>query len=177
MKIIKKILIVSCLILNACVNQGVESSKEISNGFTLEKLNDSLSYVVLSTDSLVDKWELPYPVYQFQTGDIDGDGNEDVIVGVIKMTRFDSTLANRIFIFKNYNGYVRPMWLGSKLSKPLVDFRFCQSQNGSRIKSIEKEKEGKYLVAEYKWRKFGLEHVQYIEREVSIEHAYNTLEK
>jgi len=165
------------LLLNACNSNKTESITQIRKGFSLENINDSLSFIVLLSDSLVDKWELPYPVYQFQIGDIDEDGDDDLIVGVIKTTRFDSTLAKRIFIFKNYHGYVRPMWLGSKLSKPLIDFRFYKSKDGSRIKSIEKEKEGKYLVAEYKWRKFGLEFIQYIEREVSIEQAQKTLIK
>lgn len=165
------------LITTACDRNNEQSIKVDNNGFSIEKENDSLSFVVLKTDSLIDKWELPYPVYQFQIGDIDEDGSEDVIVGVVKATRFDSTLSNRIFIFKNYKGYVRPMWLGSKLSKPLVDFRFCITENGSRIKSIEKEKEGKYLVAEYKWWKFGLEFVQYIGRELSIEEAKNKLKE
>jgi hypothetical protein len=164
-------------IFNACEQSNAVLSESAKNGFLLENKNDSLSYVVLRTDSLTDKWELPYPVYQFQVGDIDEDGIEDVIVGVVKSTRFDSSLANRIFIFKNYQGYIRPMWMGSKLSKPLIDFRFCNTVKGSFIRSVEKEKENKYLVAEYKWRKFGLEFVQYVERETTLENAKNELLK
>lgn len=166
----KYILIPLCLFLISCKENSISEY-----GFSLETKNDSLHYVVFRSDSLIDKWELPYPVYQFQIGDINEDGQDDAIVGVIKTTRFDSTLANRLFIFKNYKGYVRPMWLGSKLSKPLVDFRFYKEKGKSRIRSIEKEKEGKYLVAEYKWWKFGLEFVQYLERETSIEQAHNKL--
>jgi hypothetical protein len=67
--------------------------------------------------------------------------------------------------------------MGSKLSKPLIDFRFCNTVKGSFIRSVEKEKENKYLVAEYKWRKFGLEFVQYVERETTLENAKNELLK
>ena len=65
------------------------------DGFTLKKTNDSLYWI--------NDFRLPYPVYQFQTGDVDGDGNIDAMVGVIKSTRFYSTKSRRIFIFKQIN--------------------------------------------------------------------------
>ena len=49
-------------------------------GFTLRKEHDSLYWL--------NDWRLPYPVYQFQTGDVDGDGRVDAMVGVVKSTRF-----------------------------------------------------------------------------------------
>lgn len=131
--------------------------------------NDTLHYVQIQTDSTTDKWELPYQVYQFQTGDIDNNGIDDIMVGVIKTTRFDSTMSKRLFIFKNYKGFVRPLWLGSRLGQPLEDFCFVKDNDGSFIRSIEKERSGKYLVAEYRWQKFGLEFTKYINRE--IEHS------
>ena len=51
-----------------------------AQAFTLKKEHDSLYWL--------NDWRLPYPVYQFQTGDVDGDGREDAMVGVIKATRF-----------------------------------------------------------------------------------------
>ena len=62
------------------------------NGFTLRKEHDSLYWL--------NDWKLPYPVYQYQTGDVDGDGHIDAIVGVIKSTRYYPEKARRIFIFK-----------------------------------------------------------------------------
>ena len=56
--------------------------------FQLEKKTDSLYYLTLKTDSTLDKWKLPHPVYRFCTGDIDGDGSIDAMVGVINRTRF-----------------------------------------------------------------------------------------
>lgn len=134
--------------------------------------HDSLWHLVLTTDSTENKWEIPYPTFNFQKGDIDENGTEDFMVGVIKRTRFDSTFSKRIFIFKNYRGLIRPLWMGSRLGQPLEDFRFVESTEGSRIRSIEIERSGKYLVAEYKWKKFGLDFVQYLSREVELEDAY-----
>lgn len=50
--------------------------------FTLERESDSLYVVRLGNDG----WTLPFPVYQFQIADVDGDGSTDAIVGVTKTT-------------------------------------------------------------------------------------------
>ena len=41
--------------------------------FTLTRQHDSLYYL--------NEWRLPYPVYRFATGDVDGDGSVDALVG------------------------------------------------------------------------------------------------
>ena len=96
--------------------------------FRVETVNDSLSWLILQTDSTSDRWQLPYPVYQFQVGDVDGNGVDDAVVGVIKKTRFHRELGRRLFIFKNYRGHIRPLWMGSKLGGELVDFRVVKGQ-------------------------------------------------
>ena len=70
--------------------------------FSLRQVNDTLYYLELRDKEQVSRWKLPYPVYQFQTGDVDGDGRTDALVGVIKATRYDPTSGRRLFIFKNY---------------------------------------------------------------------------
>ncbi len=127
--------------------------------FTLESVNDSLHYVVLRTDSTEDRWRLPYPVYQFQTGDINGDGLDDCMVGVVKSTRYYPEKARRLFIFKNFHGHVRPMWLGSKLAGTLEDFEFIpptkKEEKGGTIRATEHTKDGKTMVTDYRWQGFG----------------------
>jgi len=137
----------------------------------LTKRSDSLYFLEIKTDTSLNRWELPYPVYRFQIGDIDQDGVEDMLVGVIKTTRFDPTISKRIFIFKNNNGLVRPLWLGSRLSQPLEDFAFISHNGKAFVRSIEKERSGNYLVAEYKWKRFGLQFCRYIYREVELNKA------
>ncbi|WP_299257156.1 hypothetical protein [uncultured Aquimarina sp.] len=149
-----------------CSNEVRNTVKEKNDGIVLVKKHDSLYYIQIKSDSLIDSWKLPYPVYQFQIGDVNANGKKDILVGVIKTTRFDSVKGKRLFIFKNYKGYVRPLWLGSRLGKPLIDFNFVKRKDGNFIRSIEKEKSGKVLIAEYKWRRFGLEFKRYIHREI-----------
>lgn len=120
--------------------------------FSIEQKHDSLSWLVLKTDSTIDRWRLPYPVYQFQTGDVDGDGSIDALVGVIKATRFYKEKGKRLFIFKNKDGMVRPLWMGSRLGGILDDFRFT---NG-KVRSLEHTTNNKHAVAEYRWQGFGM---------------------
>ena len=133
--------------------------------FSLERKSDSLYVVRLGSDG----WTLPFPVYRFQTADVDGDGSTDAIVGVTKTTRYDPELRRRVFIFKNYRGHVRPLWLGSRLGQPVADFRYLPSCGVLRV--MEHERSGLFLVADYRWRSFGMEFVSYLGREMTEDAA------
>lgn len=55
---------------------------------SLNKESDSLYVIHLNTDQPSHSvWKLPYLVYQFDYGDVTGDGMPEIIVGVIKPTR------------------------------------------------------------------------------------------
>ena len=138
--------------------------------FSIETVSDSLSYLVLTTDSTRDSWALPYPVYQFQTGDVDGDGREDAMVGVIKSTRFHPEKARRLFIFKQINGKARPLWLGSKLGGILEDFRFVDG----KIRALESTADSLYVVSDYVWGGFGMKFDHYIIKGVDKQSALKT---
>ena len=123
-------------------------------------------------DSLywLNDWRLPYPVYQFQTGDVNGDGSEDAMVGVIKSTRFYPEKARRLFIFKQVNGKVRPLWLGSKLGGILEDFRFVDG----KIRALESTADSLYVVSDYRWGGFGMTFERFIIKGVNRETAIKT---
>ena len=132
------------------------------NGFTLRKEHDSLYWL--------NDWKLPYPVYQYQTGDVDGDGHIDAMVGVVKSTRFYPEKARRIFIFKEINKKARPMWLGSKLGGILEDFRFIDG----KIRALESTTDSLYAVSDYVWGGFGMKFDHYIIKGVDKQTALKT---
>lgn len=124
-----------------------------NGGFSIQRCSDSL-YILHLGES---QWKLPFPVYRFCTGDVDGNGSIDAIVGVIKSTRYDKELRRRVFIFKNYHGMIRPLWLGSQLGQPVIDFTFLQDKKW--LKVIERGCDGIPFTAYYRWRGFGMEYV------------------
>ena len=153
------------------------SIKGRSQAFELRQENDSLYWLGVKGGSKSDAWRLPYPVYQFQTGDVDGDGSEDAMVGVIKGTRFYPEKARRLFIFKQIDGHTaageackkaRPLWLGSKLGGILEDFRFVEpadTADGDRrgiIRALESTTDSIYVVSDYVWSGFGMKFDHYI---------------
>ena len=188
--------------------QRAQGTGQPAQAFELQQENDSLYWVVARGGSKVDAmggdkangWRLPYPVYQFQVGDIDGDGSEDALVGVIKGTRFYPQKARRLFIFKQIDGTdkkgeackkVRPMWLGSKLGGILEDFRFIapadtndtahspDSANGDRrgrIRALESTTDSLYVVSDYKWSGFGMKFERFIIKGVDKETALRHFE-
>ena len=133
--------------------------------FTLRKVNDSLYWL--------NDWRLPYPVYQFQTGDVDGDGSEDAMVGVIKSTRFYPEKGRRLFIFKQVNGKARALWMGSKLGGILEDFRFVDG----KIRALEATTDSLFVVSDYKWDRFGMAFDHFIIKGVDQETAIKTFTK
>ena len=140
---------------------GAAGQGQASDTFALERVADTLSVLTLGED----RWLLPFPVYRFEVADVNGDGSADAIVGVVKATRYDPEVRRRVFVYKNYRGHVRPLWLGSRLGQPVADFHFVVPEGVLRV--MEVERSGLYLVADYRWRSFGMDFVRYVARECS----------
>lgn len=121
------------------------------------------------------EWEIDYPVYNIETGDVDGNGTDDILVGVIKKTKFDSVNRKRLFVFKLIDGLIRPLWLGSRMANPLEDFTFYKNKSGLPIVATIEHDGNKYLVAEYTWKSFGLDFIRYVKRKLNYEQAREIL--
>lgn len=129
----------------------------------LRQENDSLYWL--------GDWRLPYPVYRFCMGDVDGDGSEEALVGVVKSTRYYKEKGRRLFIFRQVNGKARPLWMGSKLGGILQDFKYV---DGGIVRSLEATTDGHYVVAEYRWDDFGLAFLRFlvkgVDRATAMQH-------
>ena len=89
--------------------------------------------------------------WKVQAADADGDGKEDVAVGVYKKARFHPVMANRLFIYGWDGKGLYPKWLGSRLSRPFIDFVFLNR----KLVAIEVTRDGMNELAVYHWDGFG----------------------
>lgn len=148
-----------------CVLTACQQRSEERQTFRLERSSDTLSVLHLETIDhqgrvvRTDQWDLPYPVYRFCQGDVNADGADEALVGVEKTTRFDPTVARRLFVFKNLKGHIRPLWLGSHLGGKLVDFTLVDGH----IRTVEMSADStRYSVVEYSWGQFSPSFERYI---------------
>jgi hypothetical protein len=114
---------------------------------------------------------IPYPVYHFEIADIDNNGEVDILVGVLKSTRFDPVKRKRLFAYRIDQGYIRPLWLGSRVGQPLDCFRAVKQDAKTIIRTIERDKESRCYVGEYVWEGFGLTWIRYLGQRIPYEKA------
>jgi hypothetical protein len=136
----------------------IESLSEV-DGFRL-----SLYHEQTFTDRAIFK----YKPYKLDTGDVNRDGVTDILVGLIKPTKFDPTEKKRLFIIRIDDGQLRPLWLGTRVCQELYDFK---SLDNGIIQTIEKTKKGNYAVGQYRWQSFGLTLITYLHNEISLTDA------
>lgn len=125
----------------------------------MEQQADTLHTLWLDVDGVcVDSFLLPWPVYRFDCGDLTGNGIPEICVGVVKPTRYHRHPARRLFIFHLFEGrYIRPLWMGSRVGHPLMDFRVCRDSTPACIHTTEMLPDSISIEREYFWRGFGLQ--------------------
>lgn len=166
------------LVLAACSSTNFPELHEFSieePGFSgkviFKQLTTTTGFKVLLQDNsgkTLDQTVFRYIPYRFAIGDINRDGNTDIIIGLTKVTRFDPQEKKRLFILQIDNNHLRPLWLGSKVCQKLVDFKVLK--NGS-IQTLEQTNTGQYAVGHYTWQSFGITLDQYTQNEIPLSYA------
>jgi hypothetical protein len=95
--------------------------------------------------------------WKLLAGDVDGDGRPEIAIGVRKSTPYYRTRHNCLFIYGVVRGRIRARWLGSRLSRPYVDFALVRNLAGraARLAAIETAYAGRRRLAIYIWSGFG----------------------
>ena len=146
--------------------QDGESFKTDYGTLALRRIADTLNIIEhFDGDSIISQWELRFPVYRFDYGDLNGNGVNEIVVGVTKKTRYWEE-GNRLFIYKLYNGrLIRPLWLGSRLGGDILDFHVNRSTKPAQIITTEDFKDS-IVTAVYSLGGFGLRFMRIEKSEV-----------
>ncbi len=94
---------------------------------------------------------------KIMSGDVDGNGKDDISVIVYKKTKFHDVEAKRPFFYGTDGDVLYPLWLGSRLSHPFSDYVLLDIDNDGihEIAAAEYLEDGKMNVAVYDWQSFG----------------------
>lgn len=96
--------------------------------------------------------------WRVRVADLDGDGRDEVLLGVFKATRYDKRARNRLFVYNHRQGRPYPRWLGSQLAAPLEDFSTARlDSKGAPSLVTWGTIDGKGAVFRHRWNGFGFD--------------------
>ncbi len=118
---------------------------------------------------------LGFPVYRLAQGDVDNDGQADLLIGPVKRTPLDKVVRRRLFVYSlDSTGALRPRWRGSRLMFNILYFKAVLKQDRTYVQTIEQEPGGRYCIGQYYWQGFGLVLDKFLARRLARAGAYRT---
>lgn len=158
------------LLTIACHSSHSEGFRWDGGLVRLDRIHDSLSFIRYERQGKeLSTLRLPYPVYRFDWGDVNGDGVPEVAVGVIKATRFFPVPDKRLFLFKLYHGkLIRPLWLGSHVAYHLEDFCIERDSVPALIHTTERMTNDSIVHIFYRQQGFGIKFLRKDEETIAV---------
>jgi len=93
--------------------------------------------------------------WKLETANVVGDSHREIVLGVYKKNRFFPYLHPGLYIYEWTNRTLTPIWRGSNLSEPFIDFAFVPEPHTDVLAAVEIKASGRRCLATYRWRNFG----------------------
>lgn len=93
--------------------------------------------------------------WKIAVADVDGDHNEDFVVGLYKVTRHSPKPIHTLYVYGFNGASVYPKWRGSRMARDFVDFVVAKDKNGDKILTLDRLLDGRFTLSCYAWSGFG----------------------
>lgn len=143
---------------------GVQEENTVYTFLSREGRTDYGDIFVVFKQDKNQKWNRVYEndfkdlkPWKIEIGDIDGDGQKEILTAVRKTTHFDPEEKNRMFIFNYENNKLVKKWTGSQLAGVWNDFYVGDLLPipGDELIFIEQTEEDKEKISIHYWFDFG----------------------
>lgn len=103
------------------------------------------------------KGKNPLNIWKLEVGDVEGDGEMELALGVYKKSPHHKVLTKRVFLYNIVDGRLKPKFRASRLSLPMDDFILYDIEGDGRDEIVSIEiKDKSYFIAAYHYEKFHL---------------------
>lgn len=87
--------------------------------------------------------------------DVDGDGNQDVLIGLKKLTRHAKHRIHTLYVYGFDGKAFFPKWRGSRLARDFTNFSVLKTDSRDMIVTLDRLLDGRYALSCYSWNGFG----------------------
>ena len=103
------------------------------------------------------KGKNPFNIWKLEVGDVEGDGEIELALGVYKKSPHHKVLTKRVFLYNIVDGRLKPKFRASRLALPMEDFVIYDIDKDGRDEVVSIEiKDKSYFIAAYHYENFHL---------------------